>query len=272
MKYSLRMYTFVILLPLLLRAEERLISFDLGSTLQYSQYEQGCLPKQVGFVGGIDVDFQIHKDWRPSLFLNVKGLWDIPYIASKNGLFIDITEYQALLHFGLVQMRPEDQDFYFIPFIGVDYYYLRHSIEKEIISLRYDLICMPFGMEFNYQTSEHFSFGIKGFYDLQIYTRARATTPCLCDTDCCKIQLKRKHSVTFSVPMKWNYNVDGNVEFTLGWQPLFSWQEYGASDPCKKQCSDTCDNGSDSTPTLPIEIPQLTVWHLGSVATLGIRF
>jgi len=239
----------------------RLFSLNLGPTLQYTKYNQGDLPKQVGFMVGPAFDFYIKKPWRPTAYIAFKGLWDVPHLCSDNGLIIDSNEYEANAHFGF-EFQPEGHNFSLIPFTGIDFIHLGHGVKDDIIKSRYFQINIPVGLEFIYYFSESFTWGAKAYYDIDAWTRLKISTPCLCDTNDCSIKLEQSHRFQITAPFKWHYRTNEHVGIDITWMPLFIWQKFGAD----QTCSTSCDN------TTPLNIPKLKQWHLGSITTFGISF
>jgi hypothetical protein len=226
---------------------------ECGPTFEYTRFTQGCLPYQsgmmIGPVGVIDLEHACGIDW----YMRFKGLYDIPYICSNNGLTVDAREYEVNGHLGY-QINNNDCCFSLTPFTGIDFIYLRHEITCNIIRNRYYQVNVPFGLDFIYQLSDSVNWGIKLWYDLDAWTRLKVSTPNLCDSAETKIELKRGDRVSLEMPLNWNFSVCDwccSLNFTF----LFSWQKFG----CEK------------CPT-ELNIPVLEKWHVGSIATFGIEF
>ena len=238
-----------------------LFSLNLGPTLQYTRYNQGDLPRQVGFMAGPAFDFRIKKPWRPTAYIGFKGLWDIAHICSDNGLIIDSNEYEVNTHIGF-EFQPEEQNFSFTPFSGIDFIHLGHEVKDDIMSSRYFQINIPIGLEFIHYYSETFTWGMKGYYDIDAWTRLKMSTPCLCNTSDCKIKLEKSHRFQLSAFFECHYRVDSRVGIDLTWMPLFTWQKFGKDESCDTPCDGTT----------PLNIPELKQWHLGWITTFGISF
>lgn len=261
----------MVLLSLPIRASN-LVSLNIGPTIQYTRYKQGCLPKQMGPMAGVAFDMDIKKAWKPAAYIGFKGLWDIPHICSDNGLIIDSNEYEVNAHLGF-NFETSNGKFSFIPFTGIDFIHLGHQIKSDIIKHRYFQINVPIGLEFVHHASNSFSWALKTYYDIDAWTRLKVSTPCLCDTDDCKIKLKRCHRFHIELPLKWHYRTEERVGIELSWIPLFTWQKFNCEKNC---CSETCSTDpcciTGSTDPDALNIPVLKQWHLGSILTFGISF
>lgn len=261
----------IVLLHIPLHAS-RLISLNVGPTIQYTRYTQGCLPKQSGPMSGVAFDTRIKKAWKPAAYIGFRGLWDIPHICSENGLIIDSNEYQVNGHLGF-NFESDDGRCSIIPFTGIDFIHLSHQIKCDIIRHKYFQINVPIGVGFLYNPSECFSWGIKTYYDIDAWTRLKVATPCLTDTQCCKIKLKRGHRAHVEMPLKWHYRVDERVGIDISWIPLFTWQKFNSEKLCcPESCTPNpcCITGTSDPDAL--NIPVLKQWHLGSILTFGITF
>ncbi len=235
-------------------------TFDLGPTLQYTRYKQGALPNQKGFMIGPDFNFMYKKVWRPMIHIGFKGLWDIPHICSKNGLIVDSNEYQVNGHVGFC-FKSYCQRFLLTPFTGLDFIYLRHEITTNMLKHRYFQVNVPVGLDFTHNAMDHFSWGITGYYDIDVWTRLKVSTPDVMDVcDGCetseKIKLKRCHRFFVKAPFTWHYRTDKRVGIDVIFKPVFVWQKFNK----EKEC-----------PT-DLNIPILKQWHLGSTFALGINF
>lgn len=244
---------------------DRAISLNVGPTLQYTRYKQGELPNQQGFMAGPAFDFRLSKPWHSFLYVGFKGLWDVPHLCSDNGLIIDSNEYELNLHLGY-QIKPEEQRFSFIPFVGLDFIHLSHKVKDEIIGSRYFQINIPIGLQFLFEHSDRFDWGFKGYYDIDVWTRLKMSTPDLCDTKDCKIELERSHRFQISGIFEWHFRLEKHVGIDLTYMPLFTWQRFGTDKVCDPKCFSECST------TTPLNIPKLTQWHLGSICTFGISF
>jgi len=223
-------------------------------------------------MSGVALDTRIKKAWKPAAYIGFRGLWDIPHICSENGLIIDSNEYQVNGHLGF-NFESDDGRCSIIPFTGIDFIHLSHQIKCDIIRHKYFQINVPIGVEFLYNPSECFSWGIKTYYDIDAWTRLKVATPCLTDTQCCKIKLKRGHRAHVEMPLKWHYRVDERVGIDISWIPLFTWQKFNSEKLCcPESCTPNpcCITGTSDPDAL--NIPVLKQWHLGSILTFGITF
>ncbi len=265
MKY-LQQLSLILLFSMPLNANgTRLLSFNLGPMLQYTKYEQGCLPKQIGFMAGPAFEFRIKKPWRPTGHIAFKGLWNLEYICSENGLIINSNEYEGNVHLGF-EFQPEGRNFSFIPFTGVDLIHLVHEVKDDIIKSRYFQVNIPIGLEFIQYFSETFTWGAKAYYDIDAWTRLKISTPCLCETDDYEIKLKQSHRFQLSAFFECHYRVNSRVGIDLSWAPLFTWQKLGSDEACNTACDTSCEI------TTPLNIPELKQWHLGWITTFGLSF
>ncbi len=268
MKFRLELCLLALSLPL---QASRLISLNVGPTAQYTRYTQGCLPKQSGLMMGPALDMQIKKAWKPMAYIGFRGLWDIPHICSDNGLIIDSNEYQLNAHLGFNFQRC--CRFSLTPFTGIDFIHLSHQIKDDIIRHKYFQVNVPLGLEFNHYASECFTWGIKAYYDIDAWTRLKVSTPCLSDTEDCKIKLKRSHRFQIELPLEYHLRTDHRVGIDITWRPLFTWQKFGSEKNCCPESCKTdncCITGTNDPDAL--NIPELKQWHFGSVVTVGITF
>ena len=254
----------------------RHISLNVGPTFQYTKYNQGNLPKQIGSMVGPAFNMFIKKAWRPTAYIGFRGLWDIPHICSDDGLIIDSNEYEVNAHLGF-NFEPSSEAFSIIPFTGIDFIHLSHTIKDSIIRHKYFQINVPVGIEFIHYVSKSFSWGIKPYYDIDAWTRLKVSTPSLCDTKNCKIKLKRCHRFHIELPLKCHYETRKGTHFDISCIPLFTWQKFNSEKKCSTStnCSTTCSTICDSVGTTDpdaLNIPVLKQWHLGSIVTLGISF
>ncbi len=252
----------------------RHISLNVGPTFQYTKYNQGNLPKQVGTMVGPAFDMRIKKAWRPAAYIGFRGLWDIPHICSDDGLIIDSNEYEVNAHLGF-NFETSSEKFSIIPFTGIDFIHLSHKIKDNIIRHKYFQINVPAGIEFMHYVSKSFSWGIKTYYDIDAWTRLKVSTPILCNTKDCKIELKRCHRFHIELTFEWHYETKKGTHFDLSYIPLFTWQKFNSEKKCclptscKTSCTTACETTSDPD---ALNIPVLKQWHLGSIVTLGVSF
>lgn len=229
------------------------ITKTVGATLQYTRFKQGCLPKQKGFMMGPELHAFIKKAWRPAAHIGFTGLWDIEYIASKNGLFIDANEYQLEAHLGFC-FTTCNEKLEIIPFTGMDYIHLFHEVEDDIIKRKYNQINIPIGIMLKHDVCSHFEWGICALYDIDVWTRTRIITPDLCEST--NLKLKRGQRVAIHAPLICKHHLNDCFDIDCVFTPLFSWQKFNVEDCC---------TGNPQSPLLKF-------WHLGATLSLAIRF
>ena len=240
-------------------ADLKELDMQIGSELFYTRFHQGCPCPQKGFLSGPTFNFRWTRPWRIYLGVFFDGLWKIGHICSRDGIFIDSNQYEALFKIGVPCIN-NNETFIITPHLGLDFLHFFHKIENCIVTYRYNSIAIPMGFEFSHLTSEHFYWQLRAYYRLDAYTRLKVETPCAYETTDCKIKLKRAHGIHLELPLSCVYRAQERVSIILQWSPTFDWQKFSCADPCD------CKNN----PRLPI--PELKSWKLGTKAIFGINF
>lgn len=234
------------------------IDLYLGPSLQYGRFHQNCLDAQKGFLSGPSAGLEITYPWRPYFGLFFDGLWSVANFCSEDGLFINSAQYNTMMKLGF-NFGGNNTSFIVTPYTGVGFLHLSHELKKDLITYKYNNVYIPLGLRFLHELSECFSWEFLIHYRADAYTRLKVSTPCLCDTDDCKIKLKRTDGVFASLPLTWTYGQERRVGFITKLTPTFDWQRFNCPDDC-------CENG------VALNIPQLKHWKLGFQAMLGITF
>jgi hypothetical protein len=229
------------------------LNFKAGPAYEYVRYTQGCLPHQSGTMIGPVIQFDLYHSCGLATHLTFKGLFDIPHISSINGLFIDATEYEAVWHCGY-EFNSLCRIFLLEPFVGIDFFYLRHENAQDVLSKRYFNINVPVGLRLTYLASDCYTLGLNAYYDIDAWTRLKVQTPGLCDIKDVKVCLKRSHKFQIAALFQHNFDI-GNYTCELAYEPLFCWQQFARP----KCCFD-------------VPINRLKHWHVGHMLTIGIQF
>lgn len=224
-----------------------------GPSTEYTRIKQGCLPHQSGAMIGPVGSIFFEHDSGLNILSRFKALFDIPHICSNNGITVKAKKYEYNNHCGY--RCGCDEDCYTLtPFTGIDFIYLRHAITNDIMINRYYQINVPFGCNIQHNISESVHWGLKIYYDLDVWSRLKICTPELNDTSETKINLKRGDRVAVEVPFSWNFSLC-NYKCFLDYTLLFNWQKF------KKEACPT-----------DLTILELKQWHIGSMINFGIQF
>lgn len=229
-----------------------------GVTHQYARFEQPCMPREVGFMAGPTVDLLAHYCWF-SAYAGFRGLWDVAHITARNGLFVDARELQANLHLGY-RWTSECKQFTVTPFTGIDYIQLNHMLETSacavMIGHQYKQINVPLGITCEHTFCDTFNWGIKAYYDIDVWNRLALCTPDVHTPEQRCIKLKRGDRVYIETPVNWHCAITDCIQAECTLAPLFSWQRFGAAECAPED----------------VVIPKRTIWHVGALMSFGVRF